>query len=81
MQLFALQFILTSFVTYFHIHAQGTNPYGELVVVAWMLLTVIAFGLALAMLCLASTCLVYAAKNITKIDLMKGTFKLQDKQR
>jgi uncharacterized membrane protein len=38
-----------------------------------------AFGLTLAMLGLAFTCLFYAARNVTKIDLLKGTFTLKKK--
>lgn len=61
--------------------SKGANPYSQIVVVAWMILTIIAFGLALAMLGLAFSSLVYVAKNITKIDLMKGTFRMNDPKR
>ena len=41
-------------------------------------LTLISFGLAFSMLGLAITSLAYTAKNVTKIDLLKGTFRMSD---
>lgn len=46
-----------------------------------MLLTVASIGLTLAMLGLAITCISYAAKNMTKIDEIKGKFKLRDRKK
>ena len=42
-----------------------------------MLLTVAAIGLTLAMLGLALTSFAYIARNITKIDIIKGKFSLR----
>jgi hypothetical protein len=46
----------------------------------WILLTMAAFGLSMAMLGLFLTSLAYTSRNITKIDILKGTFKLSDPQ-
>ena len=59
---------------------KGINPYNTITVIFWMILTIIAFGLAIAMLGLGFTSLAYVGKNITKIDLMKGTFRFNDKR-
>lgn len=45
-----------------------------------MVLTLISFGLSCAMLGLCSISLIYTANNVTKIDLLKGTFRLKDPQ-
>lgn len=44
------------------------------------MLTVISVGLFLAMLGLFGVSMAYVSKNITKIDLLKGTFKFNDPQ-
>ena len=46
-----------------------------------MLLTVVSIGLTLAMLGLSFTCIAYTAKNITKIDEIKGKFKFKDRNK
>jgi hypothetical protein len=45
-----------------------------------MVLALISFGLSSAMLGLCAVSLVYTSRNVTKIDLLKGTFKLKDTQ-
>lgn len=45
-----------------------------------MVLTLISFGLSSAMLGLCVISLVYTSRNVTKIDLLKGTFRLKDTQ-
>lgn len=60
---------------------KGSITYTEIVIVAWMMLTVVSFALALAMLGLAVLTLAYLAKNITKIDVLKGAFKFNDSKR
>ena len=64
-------------MAYSDLVSAGSNPYNSVVVVAWMLLTVAAIGLTLAMLGLTFTCLAFTARNITKIDVMKGKFSLK----
>ena len=44
------------------------------------MLTVISVSLLLAMLGLFGVSIAYVSKNITKIDLLKGTFKFSDPQ-
>ena len=57
----------------------GVNTLSEGEISSWMFLTAAAFMLTLSMLGLAITNLITLTKNITKIDLMKGTFKFTDK--
>jgi len=45
-----------------------------------MALTLISFGLSSAMLGLCVISLLYTGRNVTKIDLLKGTFKMNDTQ-
>ena len=66
-------------MSYFELVSVGANPYSSVVVVAWMLLTVVAIGLAAAMLGLMLTTLAFTAKNITKIDTIKGKFSFKNK--
>ena len=58
----------------------GINPLTEGEVSAWMFLTASSFILVLSMLGLFLSNLYSIAKNITRIDLMKGTFKFNDKE-
>jgi hypothetical protein len=58
---------------------KGVNPYAVPTVIIWWLLTIVAIGLTIAMLGLGLTCLAYTAKNITKIDVMKGKYSLRNK--
>lgn len=61
--------------------SQGSITYSELVVIGWMVLTISAFGLSLAMLGMTFTTLAFIAKNITKIEVLKGTFQFSNKNR
>lgn len=78
MQLFALQFLGVSIATYLTCRAQGLFPLGEGTIICWAALTLISFGLAFSMLGLTIMSLFYTAKNVTKIDLLKGTFRTSD---
>jgi len=68
-----------SLLTYVDIRATGVKNMPESAVAAWLVLMLTAFGLSLAMLGLAWTCILYTARNVTKLDLMKGTFTIKKK--
>lgn len=46
---------------------------------AWVFLTATSFILAMCMISLALGNIVTLGKNITQIDMLKGTFKMTDK--
>jgi hypothetical protein len=79
-QLFALQFFCLSIYKYFRMMSTGVNDLSEGEINAWMFLTAAAFVLTLSMLGLTISNLVTLMKNITRIDMMKGTFKFSDKE-
>lgn len=58
---------------------QGSIVYSEIVVIGWMILTICSFGLTIAMLGMTFTTVAFIAKNITKIDVLKGTFQFRNK--
>lgn len=55
------------------------NDFSESAVTVWMILTVISFLLALSMIGLGVSNLIMAAKNLTRMDLLKGSFRFIDK--
>ena len=67
-------------MVYFKCRSAELFPFSEFDIMGWMALSLISFGLCCAMLGLCMISLVYTAHNVTKIDLLKGTFKLKDKQ-
>lgn len=58
----------------------GVNTLTEGEISTWMFLTASAFILTLSMLGLTISNLVTLTKNITRIDMMKGTFRFSDKE-
>jgi hypothetical protein len=59
--------------------SSGVNTLTEGEISTWMFLTAASFVLTLSMLGLTISNLIMLTKNITRIDLMKGTFKFNDK--
>ena len=71
--------MILSIYKYYQMISSGVNRLSEGEISAWMFLTAASFVLTLSMLGLNISNLVMLAKNITRIDLMKGTFKFNDK--
>jgi hypothetical protein len=57
---------------------QQSNKFTEDQTTAWVLLTICSFILTLSMLGLTISNLLMALKNITRMDLLKGTFRFND---
>lgn len=77
--MFNMQFFVVSLLRYFRMVESGVNSFTENEVSAWMLLTLSSFVIGLCAVGLTLTNFTFLQQNVTRIDLLKGTFKLNDK--
>lgn len=72
-------FLIFSIKYYFDIKAEKVAPLTEGEITIWLFLTFFSFFLALSMCGLALSNIYIAMKNITQLEMLKGTLRLNDK--
>ena len=72
-------FLISSIKYYFDMKSEKVPAMSEGEITIWLLLTFIAFFLALSMCGLAISNLYMASKNVTQLEMLKGVIRLNDK--